>query len=119
MGHQVKNNLQALREALEHFDNDPTNSLFFYNNPRARTEMMKSVLWATIIHGEGINDPVLIDLRFSEIVGFLDRNFQAFAWPAHEVHFHTNFMQHSECPFTCLNEISTILEKLIKEKFAA
>jgi len=118
MGYQMKLNLSIVRDALEGADSDPNKSLFFYNNPRARMEFFKQALWFSV-EQEGITDPANMDRRADEILMWLDKNFQQYGWAAHEVHFHTNFYQHCACPFTCLNEISSILEKLIKEKFAA
>lgn len=115
----MKNNLNMLREGIEHFDNDAERSLYFYNNPTARQQLIMEILTVGTHRIEGIQDPIQAKMRVTEILTWLDNNFQGYGWPAHEVHFHTNFMQHCGCTFTCLNEISTILEKLIKEKFAA
>ena len=115
----MKQNLTMLHDAIEQVDSDPTQSLLFYNNPKMRLKFIKDVLYFSVHQLDNIDDPVSIQLRSNEITNFLDVNFQQYAWPSHETHFHTNFMQHSSCPFTCLNEISTIVEKLIKEKFAA
>lgn len=115
----MKNNLTMLREGLESFDNDAEKSLYFYNNPAARLQLINELLAFSAHKLDGINDPIAARMRVTEILTFLDNNFQAYGWAAHEVHFHTNFMQHAGCTFTCLNEISTIIEKLIKEKFAA
>lgn len=115
----MKNNLNMLRDGLEQFDNDPTKSLYFYNNPKARLELIHELLMFSAHKIEGIQDQYEAQSRVNEILQWLDHNFQQYTWAAHEVHFHTNFMQHCGCTFTCLTEISTILEKLIKEKFAA
>lgn len=115
----MKANLIMLREAIEQADNDPAKSLFFYNNPKARIKFLTDVIEFTVMQLDKIDNPFAASVRIGEINIFLDTNFQAYGWPAHEVHFHTNFLQHASCTFTCLNEISTIIEKLIKEKFAA
>ena len=115
----MKHNLSMLRDALEQIDNDPQKSMLFYNNPKMRLKFIQDVLNFSISQLDNIDNPAEMQLRYNELTTFLDINFQQYGWPAHEVHFHTNFMQHSSCPFTCLNEISTIIEKIIKEKFAA
>lgn len=115
----VKNNLTFLRDGIEIFDNDGEKSLYFYEHPSAKAELIVEILTHSTFHVDHLKDPISTKLRVNEIMKWLDSNFQAYAWAAHEVHFHTNFMQHSICPYTCLNEISSILEKMIKEKFAS
>ena len=115
----MKQNLSLIRETIEGADSDPNKSLFFYNNPRARASFIMDIIQFSAHHVDGIHDPVAMQLRTSEILQWLDIHFQQYAWPAHEVHFHTSFMEQASCPYTCLNEISTIIEKLIKDKFAA
>lgn len=115
----MKSNLNMLREGIEQFDNDAERSLYFYNNPLARQQLINEILTFSAHKIDGIQDPIQAKMRVTEILSWMDNHFQAYGWPAHEVHFHTNFLQHAGCPYTCLNEISTILEKLLKEKFAA
>lgn len=115
----MKNNLEVLHDGIEAFDNNAKQSLFFYNNPTARLQLIADLLTFSVQQIDKIDDPVALRLRVHEILKFIDINFHQYSWPAHEVHFHTNFLQHASCTFTCLNELSTIIEKLIKEKFAA
>ena len=115
----MKQNLQLLKDAIDGMDNDSEKSLYFYNNPPARIQFILEVLSFSTHKLQNLNDPIEIKMRTSEIVQWLDKNFQGYGWPAHEVHFHTNCFQHCSCPFTCMNEISTMMEKLIKEKFAS
>lgn len=115
----MKANLLMLREAIEQVDSDPNKSLYFYNNPKARVKFLTDVIAFTVEQLDKLDNPISASFRINEINVFLDTHFQAYGWPAHEVHFHTNFLSHCACTFTCLNEISTIVEKLIKEKFAA
>lgn len=115
----MKTNLMIFRDAIESVDNDGNKSLFFYNNPNARLHFLRDVLSFSVHTTDKTDDDYYIQNRVLEITNWLDANFQQYTWPAHEVHFHTNFMQHCGCPFTCMNEISTIVEKLIKEKFAS
>lgn len=115
----MKSNLTLVREGLESFDADGDKSLFFYNNPQARIKLLQELLEFSVARINGINDQIEVRSRAVEIVKWLDVNYHGFEWPAHEVHFHTSFYQFASCPFTCLNEISSMIEKLIKEKFAA
>lgn len=112
----MKANLWMLHEAIEQTDADANKSLYFYNNPKARVRFLINVLEFTAAQVDQLDDPLANAKRVGEILAFMDTHFQAYGWPAHEAHFHTNFMQHASCTFTCLNEISTIVEKLIKEK---
>jgi hypothetical protein len=107
-----------LREAIEALDEDPMKSMYFYNNPQAKVKLLQDIIAFSIERADGLTN-YAADMRMQEILNFLDVNFQQYTWPAHEVHFHTNFTQHISCPYCCLNEISTIIEKLIKEKFAS
>lgn len=115
----MKANLNMLREGLESFDNDPHKSLFFYNNPQARIKLIQEILEYSVHHFSNIDDPTEIRSQSVHIIDWLNGNYHGYEWSAHEVHFHTSFFQFASCPFTCLNEISSLLEKLIKEKFAA
>ena len=115
----MKHNLTMLRVAIEQVDADPVKSLAFYNNPEMRIRFIKDVLMFSITQIDNIEDPIEKKVRSILIMDLLDKNYQQYAWPAHETHFHTNFMQHAGCPFACLNEISTIIEKIIKNNFAA
>lgn len=111
-------NLIMLREALEQVDADPMKSMYFYNHSEAKIKLLRDIIGFSVEKVDELR-AYEADTRMQEIINFLDINFQKYAWPAHEVHFHTNFTQHVSCPFTCLNEISTIIEKMIKEKFAS
>lgn len=115
----MKSNLNLLREGIESFDNDAEKSLFFYNNPKARLQLIQELLSFSVRKIDGLEDPISNHIRMNEILVWLDNNYHGHEWPAHEVHFHTNFYQFASCTFTCLNEISSMIEKLIREKFAA
>jgi len=115
----VKDNLEMIRHIIEDTDNVGEKSLFFYNNPQARLNFLHEIIAFSVHQCDHIHDPIDIQRRKADIIQWLDNNFQGYGWPAHEVHFHTNFMQHAGCPFTCLNEISTIIEKLMRERFAS
>lgn len=115
----MKDNLTFLREGLESFDNDYDKSKFFYDNPQARIKLIQEILEFSVHRFSNINDPTEVRSRAVDIIKWLDGNYHGYEWTAHEVHFHTSFYQFASCPFTCLNEISTMLEKVIKEKFAA
>lgn len=115
----MKANLLMMRDAIEQMDNDPTKSLYFYNNPAAKVKLLQDLVNFSVQQIDRIEDPVAAHMRASEISNFLDVHFQQYTWGAHEVHFHTNFNQFASCTFTCLTEISAIIEKVIKEKFSA
>jgi hypothetical protein len=115
----MKNNLNMVREGIESFDNDGEKSLFFYNNPQARVQLLQELLEFSVAKLDNITDRTENRSKAKEIIKWLDSNYHGYEWSAHEVHFHTSFYQFASCPFTCLNEISSMIEKLIKEKFAA
>jgi hypothetical protein len=115
----MKNNLTMLREGLESFDNDPQKSLFFYNNPQARIKLIQEIIEYSVHHFQSTNDPTAIRIEATHITDWLSGNYHGYEWSAHETHFHTSFASFASCPFTCLNEITTMLEKVIREKFAA
>lgn len=115
----MKNNLNMIKDTIEAADNDANKSLFFYNNPDARVRFIMDIIRFSAHAVDNMQNEVDIQIRSQQIIEYLDRNYHQYAWPAHEIHFHTSFMQHASCPFTCLNEISTIVEKMMKEKFAA
>lgn len=115
----MKSNLAFVHEGLEHYDSDGERSLFMYNNPSARIQLITELISYSVSRMEGKYNPVEIKQRTEEIMRWLDGNYHGYEWCAHETHFHTSFAGFASCPFTCLNEISTTIEKLIKEKFAA
>lgn len=115
----MKANLEMIHHIIEDTDAVGEKSLFFYNNPAARQKFITEILQFSVFKIQDTENPIEIQQKASEILTWLDKNFQEYAWPAHEVHFHTNFMQHCGCPFTCLNEISNIIEKLMNNKFAS
>jgi hypothetical protein len=115
----MKDNLDIVFHILEDTDNVGEKSLFFYNNPQARLQFLNEIISFSIHRTDSSHDPIHIDKRRQQIIEWIDSRYQEYAWPAHETHFHTSFMQHCGCPFTCLNEISTIIEKLMRNKFAS
>src|SRR3974377_1485707 len=115
-GVKMKDNLEIVFHILEDTDSIGEKSLFFYNNPVARQQFLHAAIAFSVQQTGNILES---QQKKQEILEWIDKRFQEYTWPAHETHFHTNFMQHCDCPFTCLKEIDSIIEKLSKEKFAA
>jgi len=113
----MKYNINFVVDALNVYDNDPQKSLFFWNNPSQKIDLVKHLLLGSVMK-EGLHD-FEAEMKMKAIMLWFDLHYSDYAWPTHDVHFHTSFAQYVNCPYTCLNEISSNLEKLIKENFCA
>jgi hypothetical protein len=114
----MKHNLSFIFDALTSVDNDPAKSMHFWNNPSDKIKLFGDILMHSVVgqdHLQGFE----AEQRAREIIKWIDQHYDAQAWPLHDVHFHTNFEQYINCPFTCLNEITSNIEKMIKENFHA
>jgi len=115
----MKANFDFVKRSIDELEEDGDKSLFFYNNPRSRAKLIQDMLAFSVAHIDHIHEPLDNSKRVHEIIRWLDNNYQGFEWPLHEVHFHPNFFTFCTCTFTCLNEISDVLEKIMRERFAA
>lgn len=115
----MKSNFEYLKRTLDEFDTDTEKSLWFYNNPRARAKLVQEILSFSVARLNNITEPVENNTRVHELIRWLDNNYQGNEWPLHEVHFHPTFFNFCTCTFTCLNEISSVMEKIIQKRFAA
>jgi hypothetical protein len=115
----MKQNLLFIKEGFDSFDADPQKTMYFYNNPSAKIKLFQELCQLSAMRIEGICNPLDNNTRSVEIYEWLNTHFHKFTWSAHDVHFHTNFSEYLSCPYTCLNEISTCLDKLMVEFFHA
>lgn len=117
-GNNMRQNLEVLKQQIDEVDSEIiyAESWLFSTN---RKNLFLPMLQRNIL---AINKPNGADefhSKMKEILSFLDERFYANTWPLHDVHFHKNFEEYVYCPYTCLNEISECLEKILKEYFCA
>jgi hypothetical protein len=117
----MKANLNFIRYQLEEFESNPERALIAMhdNNKKCAVVLAAITNSAIYLNGIDVNDHDGLTTRIVEIITYLDDNYHEYAWPLHDVHFHTNFKAYVHCPFTCITEISVMLDKLVRTRFAA
>ena len=111
-----KTHLETLIQGILHLDEDPKLSLHFYYNPDKKREMFYNLLHHAIEHVDRTQDLGHHAALIQRITKWMDHRYDLYMWPCHEVHFHVTFDQYLACPFTCLDEIATCIQKAIEKE---
>ena len=106
-----KDHLEALIYAINQLDDDPKSCILFFNHPDKKYPMVHDMLHLAIAHINHTDDVNFHHDLIKRIEKWLDYRVHDHMWACHETHFHTTFNQFVCCPFTCLNEISTVIQK--------
>jgi hypothetical protein len=114
----MRHNINFLYDAFTQYDNDPQRTMFLWSHPQKKAELFNHLLHESI-HGIDHLENFECERKHKEILHWLDNHYDVYTWPLHDVHFHTDIMEWISCPFTCLNEITTTLSKILKENFHA
>jgi len=136
----MRNHLTDMRKILNYVDNDVRLSLNFLNDPRltinelgeigalviptkpeaiSKMDIIFGLIRATVIQYDKPPDRFEIEKRVKNIYLFLDTRYDKLMWPLHDIHFHTDFGQFVNCPYTTASEISEVIEKILGEYFHA
>jgi hypothetical protein len=115
----VKHNINFLFDTLVSYDNDAQKSMFLWEHPAKKAEIFNYILHESIHGIDKLEHGFSCETRHRDIMKWLDSHYDVYTWPLHDIHFHTNIMEWISCPFTCLNEIVTMLDKVMKDNFHA
>jgi hypothetical protein len=114
----MKHNINFIYDTFMQYDNDPQRTMFLWDHPEKKEELFTHLLHASI-HGIDHLEGFECEQKHRNIITWLDNHYDAYTWPLHDIHFHTTIMKWISCPYTCLNEIVSTLEKILKENFHA
>ena len=106
-----------LQDSINNCDNDTDMTMLFWRNPSQKAKLVHDMLHMALMKIDKLDNEHVREDKVSEIMKWLDNKWDAFAWPCHDTHFHTDFREYVICPFTCLNEIVTCLEKIQLKMF--
>lgn len=133
--------LTGLRDNLHKIDDNGEMTLLIYNKPETRFPLIIFLLTEAVAktatpqrqeallnyyhthYPNGIvslHDQITTSKDLpSEVLYALARIngfYQAYLWPCHDVHFHTNFAAFANCPFTTVTELEDVVAKIVKKE---
>lgn len=106
--------LRQLTETLRSLDENGEFSLLFYGTPQNRFRTVQGLLNDIIAQTARAHNLTmdtaqhLLDTASTKLMS----QFWEHTWTAHDVHFHKNFKEFCNCPFTCLTEIADCIERV-------
>ena len=109
--------LKILRSGIDNADSDPDACMLFWRNPSQKVKLVQDMLGLAISKIDNTQDHEACINKTRDIMKWLDNHWQDTTWPCHEVHFHTSFNEYIACPYTCLNEIVTCIDKICERMF--
>lgn len=135
----MRNNLNEITIALNVIDNNPRICMNFLdhpdllaqdihnlhlhvrstNNKTTKMDIIFALIRSSVLQYNYPNSIDMLESKVREIYTFIDSRYDKYVWILHEVHFHTNFGQYVNCPFTTASEISEVLNKIIGDYFHA
>ncbi len=105
--------LLALSTKLREMDINPVSSMRFWNDTK-RAGNVYAILLECMMHQTraSYESSEQLHTHFHQVLDMLDGNFWHHTWTAHETHFHKNFAEFCNCPFTCLTELADCVERI-------
>lgn len=110
--------LQQLQRNIREVDSDANATMMFWRFPENKAKLIIDMLHFAILYIDKNQDQDFHDHKIREITKWLDNKWHDSAWPCHDVHFHTTFNEYICCPYTCLDEIASTLQKIEERMFS-
>jgi len=127
--------LKPLKELMDVCSENPLIHSTYMHEPQTKWNVIKTGIAQLVFTLDFKQNPTTneseIQDRQNKILDFINSHYQnliqdqkdsdvfvkgnLIPWRLHDTHFHVDLKEYIQCPFTCMPEISEMLEKIIKK----
>lgn len=102
-------------KTLEAMDTDVDTIMKFLATPETHFTLFDNMLKHEISRLHDANKPisVMVD-KYDQYMNMLHDKWWGNTYPVHDSHFHKNFKEFCNCPFTCITEVVDCVNKVIR-----
>lgn len=102
-------------QVLKAMDNDVNQIMIFLKQPERHFDLFNTMLQNEISSHHQPHEPVArLMQKYDGYMNLIHDNWWGNVYPVHDPHFHKNFKEFCNCPFTSLTEVVDCLDKIIQ-----